>query len=57
MSEVKFLPPAAKFIKKLKDRKLKELYKNAIQEIAGDYTVGKQKNRRFIGSVGLRYLL
>ncbi len=27
MTDVRFLPPAAKFIKKLKDKKLKMLYK------------------------------
>ena len=30
MTEVRFLPPAAKFLKKLKDKKLKQLYKEAI---------------------------
>ncbi len=43
MRNVRFLPPAAKFIKKLKDKKLKELYKIAIDEICEDYTVGKKK--------------
>ena len=42
MLQVRFLPPAAKFIKKLKDKKLKELYKKAIDEICEDYTVGEQ---------------
>lgn len=39
MRQVRFLPPAAKFIKKLKDKKLKDLYKKAIGEIGEDYTV------------------
>ncbi|WP_299448915.1 type II toxin-antitoxin system RelE/ParE family toxin [uncultured Phascolarctobacterium sp.] len=43
MRNVRFLPPAAKFIKKLKDKKLKELYKIAIDEICEDYTVGEEK--------------
>lgn len=43
MLQVRFLPPAAKFIKKLKDKKLKELYKKAIDEICEDYTVGEEK--------------
>ena len=34
MTEVKFLPPAAKFLKKLKDKKLKALYQEAIDKIA-----------------------
>lgn len=33
MTEVRFLPPAAKFIKKLKDKKLKKLYQEAIDDI------------------------
>lgn len=43
MTEVRFLPPAAKFIKKLKDKKLKMLYQKAIDEIRADYTVGEIK--------------
>ncbi len=43
MLQVRFLPPAAKFIKKLKDRKLKDLYKKAIHKICEDYTVGEEK--------------
>ena len=33
MIELVVLPPAAKFIKKLKDKKLKQLYREAIDEI------------------------
>lgn len=33
MLQVRFLPPAAKFIKKLKDKKLKELYKTINEQI------------------------
>lgn len=43
MLQVRFLPPAEKFIKKLKDKKLKELYKKAIDEICEDYTVEEEK--------------
>ena len=43
MTEVRFLPPAAKFIKKLKDAKLKGLFKEAIDRIADDHTVGEMK--------------
>ncbi len=43
MTEVRFLPPAAKFIKKLKDKKLKMLYQEAIDKIREDHTVGKAK--------------
>lgn len=43
MTEVRFLPPAAKFIKKLKDKKLKNLYHDAVDKIREDYTVGEAK--------------
>lgn len=43
MTEVRFLPPAAKFIKKMKDKKLKMLYHEAIDKIRADYTVGEAK--------------
>ncbi len=41
MTEVRFLPPAAKFIKKLKDKKLKILYQEAIDKIRENHTVGE----------------
>ena len=41
MTEIRFLPPAAKFLKKLKDKKLKALYKEAIDKIIQDHTVGE----------------
>ena len=44
MYDVKFLPPASKYLKKLKDMKLKTLYKEAINEICKDYTVGQAKS-------------
>lgn len=44
MTEVRFLPPAAKFLKKLKDKKLKSLYQEAIDKIREDHTVGELKN-------------
>ena len=43
MTEVRFLPPAAKFIKRLKDKKLKMLYQEAIDKIREDHTVGEAK--------------
>ena len=43
MTEVRFLPPAAKFIKKLKDKKLKMLYQEAVDKIKEDHTVGEIK--------------
>lgn len=43
MTEVRFLPPAAKFLKKLKDKKLKMLYWQAVDKIREDHTVGEAK--------------
>lgn len=43
MTEVRFLPPAAKYIKKLKDKKLKGLYQEAVDKIRADYTIGEAK--------------
>ena len=43
MTEGRFLPPAARFLKKLKDKKLKTLYQEAIDKIREDHTVGTAK--------------
>ena len=43
MTEVRFLPPAARFLKKLKDKKLKTLYQEAIDKIREDHTLGTAK--------------
>ena len=43
MLPVRFAPPAAKYLKKLKDKRLKKLYQDAIDKICGDYTVGEAK--------------
>ena len=40
MTEVKFMPPAMRFFKKLKDKKLKALYQEAIDKIREDHTIG-----------------
>lgn len=52
MTEVRFLPPAAKFIKKLKDKKLKLLYQEAVDKIRADYTVGEAKTGDLSGVYG-----
>ncbi|MDE6687813.1 MAG: type II toxin-antitoxin system RelE/ParE family toxin [Lachnospiraceae bacterium] len=52
MTEIRFLPPAAKFIKKLKDKKLKRLYQEAIDKIREDYTVGDAKTGDLSGVYG-----
>ena len=52
MTEVRFLPPAAKYLKKLKDKKLKELYRQAIDAIRADHTVGTLKTGDLSGIYG-----
>lgn len=52
MTEVRFLPPAAKFFKKLKDKKLKTLYREAIDKIREDHTVGELKSCDLSGVYG-----
>ena len=52
MAEVIFLPPAAKFLKKLKDKKLKGLYREAIDKIRADHTVGEAKSGDLYGVYG-----
>lgn len=43
MTDVRFLPHAAKFLKKLKDKKLKALFQEAVDKIREDHTVGEAK--------------
>lgn len=43
MTNVRFLPPAAKYLKKLKDKKLKALFQEAVDKICDDYTIGEAK--------------
>ena len=52
MLPVRFDPPAAKFIKKLKDKKLKKLYQEAIDKIREDYTIGETKAGDLTGFYG-----
>ena len=52
MTDVRFLPPAAKFIKKLKDKKLKMLYQEAVDKIKEDHTVGEIKTGDLSGVYG-----
>lgn len=52
MSEIRFSPPALKYFKKLKDKKLKQLYKEAILKIATDYTLGTMKKGDLSGIYG-----
>ena len=43
MAELRILPPAARFFKKLKDKQLKKLYKETIDAILEDPSVGDEK--------------
>ena len=52
MTKLIVLPPAAKYIKKLKDKKLKSLYKAAIDEILVNPSVGKDKTGDLAGIKG-----
>lgn len=52
MAEVRFLPPAAKFLKKLKDKKLKTLYREAIDKIRENHTIGEAKSGDLSGVYG-----
>lgn len=52
MTEVRFLPPAEKYIKKIKDKKLKMLYQEAIDRIREDHTVGEAKTGDLSGVYG-----
>ncbi len=52
MLPVRFAPPAAKFIKKLKDKKLKSLYQEAIDRIREDYNIGEAKTGDLSGFYG-----
>ncbi|MBQ7223123.1 MAG: type II toxin-antitoxin system RelE/ParE family toxin [Erysipelotrichaceae bacterium] len=43
MADVKILPPAARYLKKLKDQKLKKLYEEAIRAIMENPELGDAK--------------
>ena len=42
-SNLRILPPAGKYLKKLKDKKLKELYQDAIDAILENPFIGEEK--------------
>lgn len=52
MAELRVLPPAKKFLRKVKDKRLKELYKNAIDSILKDPSIGKDKHGDLEGVKG-----
>ena len=43
MYNVRILPPAYKFFKKLKDKQLKKKFQDSITKISNDYTIGEMK--------------
>ena len=43
MAELRILPPAARFFKKLKDKQLKRLYQKTIDAILEDPSIGEEK--------------
>lgn len=51
-TEVCFLPLVAKFIKKLKDKKLRMLYQEAIDKIREGHTVGEAQPGNLSGIYG-----
>lgn len=52
MTELRIMPPAAKFLKKCKDKKLKLLYQKAIDKIREDHTIGEAKGGDLAGVYG-----
>lgn len=52
MAQLRILPPAAKFLKKIKDKRLKTLYQEAIDRILEDHMVGEAKTGDLAGVFG-----
>lgn len=44
MYQLIFLPPSEKYFKKLKEKNLKQKYKNALEEIRKDPYIGEEKH-------------
>ena len=49
MADIIFLPAARNYIKKIKDKKLKKLFKDAVDAIQSDYTIGELKKGDLAG--------
>ena len=52
MANLIILPPAPKYLKKLKDKRLKKLYQDAIDDICADPSVGDPKHGDLEGVLG-----
>ncbi|MCD8181645.1 MAG: type II toxin-antitoxin system RelE/ParE family toxin [Firmicutes bacterium] len=53
MIKLVILPPAGKFLKKLKDKKLKRLYQNKIDDLLTDPYIGEAKTGDLSGIYGI----
>lgn len=52
MARVIYLPPAAKYLKKIKDKHLKKAFQEAIEEIETNPYIGSAKNGDLSGVYG-----
>ena len=52
MTEVIFLPPVKRYLKKINDKKLLALYQKAIDDIRQDHTIGQAKSGDLSGIYG-----
>ena len=52
MLEIRLAPPASKYLKKLKGKKLRELFRNALNEICENPYIGKLKKGDLSGIYG-----
>lgn len=53
MYELRFLPPAEKYLKKIREKGLKTAYKNALDKISDDPYIGELKTGDLTGIYGL----
>lgn len=51
-AELRFLPPAHNYIKKVKDKKLKAEFQEALKKISKDYMIGELKSGDLAGLYG-----
>ena len=57
MNEIIFLPPARKYLKKIKDTKLKKIFQDTLETIKNDPTIGQIKTGDLNGiyAYGFKY--
>lgn len=56
MAEIRFMKPAARFLKKIKDKKLKEMYRQALEKLAKDPTLGQEKKGIWLVSEAMIFI-